>query len=213
MDLQQYDRSNLAFVLAASPCSAPIDAPRFFPLIEKGSGCWVWRGRTDRWGYGRFHSRALKRDIAATRFWFYLQTGELLPPTTFVCHHCDNPTCVRPDHLFLGTHQDNMRDMARKGRSYKGGPARAPRLGRVGKSLSPRLPDLAHHNAPNAKITECLVVEIANRYAANPMPLIKLGSEFGLARRTLREILSGRSWKHVSRPIFILPRGGRKRFL
>lgn len=83
---------------------------RFERLVEKTDGCWWWKG-TKSFGYGKM---TVKRDgkwrrLFAHRVSYELFRGEL-PPGFHACHHCDNKRCVRPDHLFLGTHQDNIRD-------------------------------------------------------------------------------------------------------
>lgn len=89
---------------------------------DKNTGCWNWiagtrpnaRGKL----YGRHHMDNGK-GIGAHRFSFMIHNGEI-PNGKYVCHRCDNPLCVNPEHLFIGTHVDNMRDMVEKGRSYKG---------------------------------------------------------------------------------------------
>jgi hypothetical protein len=81
---------------------------------KKGDGCWVWIGAKDRDGYGQF--RYLGRQTKAHRFIWERLYGQVGPDLQ-VCHRCDNPSCVRPDHLFVGTATDNNRDKAAKGRS------------------------------------------------------------------------------------------------
>lgn len=88
---------------------------RFWSHVEKTDGCWHWLAYRDRRDYGRFMVAAGK-PMLAHRFSYLLAYGEL-PDDLHVCHHCDTPSCVRPDHLFLGTDADNLRDMARKGRA------------------------------------------------------------------------------------------------
>lgn len=90
-------------------------ARRFFHRLSMGDGCWEWLGRPDRRGYGEFTTGGKK--VRAHRFSYHLFVGD--PGALFVLHRCDNPLCVRPDHLFLGTHADNMADMRAKGRGYR----------------------------------------------------------------------------------------------
>lgn len=91
------------------------DVRRFWRYVEKGSSCWLWIGYTTSKGYGsfRYGDRRLGLRVRAHRASWQLHFGPI-PDDLFVCHHCDVPNCVRPDHLFLGTHQDNMSDMLRK---------------------------------------------------------------------------------------------------
>ncbi len=88
-------------------------ADRFWPRVRKTAGCWEWTGRRYPRGYGAFTIGG--RGVQAHRVAWELARG-LIPAGMLVCHACDNPPCVRPDHLFLGTQSDNMCDMAAKGR-------------------------------------------------------------------------------------------------
>lgn len=90
------------------------DPEHFWRGVRKSRGdkCWHWKRGTDSNGYGRigWHGRV----EGAHRVAYELTYGH--PGNLFVCHHCDNPICCRPEHLFLGTAADNMRDMVAKGR-------------------------------------------------------------------------------------------------
>jgi hypothetical protein len=86
------------------------------------SGCWMWTGGTRPNSKGVPYPRHWTDDsesIGAHRFSFELVHGAI-PQSMYVCHKCDTPLCVNPDHLFLGSHQDNMRDMVAKQRSFVG---------------------------------------------------------------------------------------------
>lgn len=86
-------------------------------------GCWQWTKNKDRLGYGRLKislgTRLLFKTSSAHRFAWELIVGEI-PEGMCVLHKCDNRACCNPDHLFLGTQQDNMQDMHKKGRGPKG---------------------------------------------------------------------------------------------
>lgn len=98
-----------------------VDAPeRFWARVDKSGCCWVWTGSCNNKGYGRFDGEY------AHRFSWRLLSGPI-PDGLNVLHRCDNPPCVRPDHLFLGTVSDNARDMWAKGRGVLQRPGVAPR--------------------------------------------------------------------------------------
>lgn len=88
-------------------------ADKFWSKVRKSDACWEWSGSRNGQGYGLFWNG--KRNIGAHRFAWMLMHGD--PGQMNVCHKCDNPPCVRPDHLFLGTTADNVRDMWVKGRN------------------------------------------------------------------------------------------------
>ncbi len=88
----------------------------FWANVHHGEGCWEWIGHKNPAGYGiAFHEG--KQKLAHRIVWM-TEHGQI-PAGMQVCHRCDNPSCVRPDHLFLGTNMDNARDMAAKGRQWQ----------------------------------------------------------------------------------------------
>lgn len=102
---------------------ADVFAERF--EAEPNSGCWIWTGTRNSQGYGRM--RAWGEERYAHRVSWELHRGPI-GSSQEVCHRCDTPLCVNPDHLFLGTHAENLRDMRAKGRHAHGPGRFAKRL-------------------------------------------------------------------------------------
>lgn len=134
-----------------------------------GDGCWVWRGGLEADGYGRFPDAGGWR--RAHRVAWELYYGPI-PEGLCVCHRCDNPACVRPDHLFLGTHRDNIRDRDSKGRAAAGS-----RNGR-------------------AKLTEPEVQSIREEVAAG-RSMYGIAKRRGLNPTTVQDLVSGKNWSRV----------------
>lgn len=101
------------------PSTKPETAPaRFLAKVipEPNSGCWLWTGAVTGNGYGGFHDG--ERMVGPHHYSWRLHCGEI-PDGMYVCHRCDTPLCVNPDHLFLGTPKDNQQDRTRKGRAMR----------------------------------------------------------------------------------------------
>lgn len=142
------------------------EADRFWSKVAKSDGCWEWKAGTSPHGYGRY--RLPKRAVFAHRYAYEQCVGEI-PDGLFVCHRCDNPRCVNPAHLFLGTHEDNMRDMTRKGRSTWG-----ERSGR-------------------RKLSADDVAEV-HRLRHDGLSLAQIAARFGVTRQNVHLVVSGRTW-------------------
>jgi hypothetical protein len=109
--------SRRCFNTARREAPQPPVSERFWPKVRKTGGCWEWSAATRLCGYGVLN--VLGRTVDAHRISWELHYGPI-PRGMVVCHRCDNPPCVRPDHLFLGTKRDNTHDMLRKGRGKNG---------------------------------------------------------------------------------------------
>jgi hypothetical protein len=132
---------------------------------EPNSGCWLWMGTVTN--NGRPHVLlGTGRLLTAYRVAYEFFVGPI-PDGMFVCHRCDVPICVNPDHLFLGTHADNMADMARKGRGAK--PTGGKRLGR---ELTAKMVRLVQNGHPVISVAKRFgVTNSAVRYHLNKGPL------------------------------------------
>src|SRR5574342_284261 len=111
-------RAEAAALARAAYLTPERQLARFWARVQKTPTCWLWLGTKRHLGYGVVRiggTRQKRRSILAHRFTWELMYGPI-PPGLHVCHHCDNPPCVRPSHLFLGTQRDNMQDAMRKGR-------------------------------------------------------------------------------------------------
>jgi len=138
--------------------------------VDLETGCWNWTAYVSpRNGYGQIW--AYRRKWRVHRLSYILHRGEI-PDGIDVCHHCDNRACVNPDHLFLGTRDDNMADMVAKGRQR---PCIGTKHGR-------------------AKITEADVIEIR---AIQGIPHTKIAQQYGISKTQVSTIRAGKYWKHV----------------
>lgn len=142
--------------------------------IETPDKCWEWTGCRTPLGYGILMLPSIdgskRKRIFAHRYSWDIHYGSL-PQELSVCHHCDNPPCINPNHLFLGTTADNLRDMALKGRSQQGE---------------------KHHNV---KITEATIIEI--RRLSEHMSMPEIAKSLGLQYLYVWHIVRRKKWKHI----------------
>jgi len=146
---------------------------RFRSKVRVGGpdDCWEWTGTRHRYGYGEYRSHGGK--FRASRYLFERVIGPI-PPTLCVLHRCDNPPCVNPKHLFLGTHGTNMRDSARKGRKAKG------------------------EKHSRAKLRQVQVEMIRRLYDEMEVPLVHLARLYGITPMGIGNIVHRRKWRHVA---------------
>lgn len=154
------------------------DIKRFWPKVNKShkDECWEWTGHCAKsgLGYGKFRVDGGAR--MAHRISFQIANGP--PPTDkCVCHKCDNPKCVNPNHLFLGTSAENHNDALKKGRAFCFKPMNGERH-------------------PMTKLKDVDVCEI-RRLASEGISSTELSLKFNVNRRVIATIKRGDSWKHL----------------
>lgn len=139
---------------------------KFNTRFKKTDGCWEWNGTRDGFGYGLFDYKGKRyraHSLALVLAGHTPRDGEV------ACHKCDNPKCVRPDHLYFGTARDNVHDAMNRGRLPKG----------------------ERHG--QAKLTEDQVYQI--RQASGSYTAI--ANQFGLSRASVTRIIKGKNWRHL----------------
>ena len=169
---------------------------RFWPKVNKDGPipshcpelgpCWIWTRGLGSGGYGQFWWTELKRTITAHRAAWIITNGPI-PKGIDACHHCDNPPCVRPAHLFLGTNQENQLDASRKGISS----AAQARW----RSRHPDRPATGERHGM-AKLTANQVREIRTQHSSG-FSLSQIARDYGVSVGTIWFIIAGVHWKSV----------------
>jgi len=146
---------------------------KFWQKVDKSGGesaCWPWTGCVNVYGYGV--SRFLWKQTRAHRLAYSFVNG-WIPKGMSVLHHCDNPPCCNPSHLYCGTQKENMADRSARGRNPHG------------------------ESAYQSKLTNKQVLEIRTLYAETKMSRKEIANRFQIAVGTLQKILYGDTWKHL----------------
>jgi len=144
---------------------------KFWEKVNKDTpcGCWEWTASLLSYGYGQF--RVNKKIYKAHRISWVIHNGDI-PDKLCVLHRCDNPPCVNPDHLFLGTNAENSKDMVIKGRSSHGG------------------------SHPNAALTRAKVIEI-RMWLDLKYQLKSISKAYGTSMANISRIRLRKAWRHI----------------
>ena len=147
-------------------------AERFFSKVQITPGCWLWNGARRKKGYGLFGLEG--KICSAHRVSYQMHVGTI-PSGNQVCHRCDNPRCVNPDHLFTGTSVENNADKISKGRQAKG------------------------ECMASAKLTEDDVIRIRSIYikGSTDFNTKTIAGMYGVSASHVTKILKGSKWKHL----------------
>lgn len=146
---------------------------RFWAKVQKSeTGCWLWTGMVNEHGYGRLRGPAGERGVYAHRLSYTLAYGPIADDA-HVCHRCDNPPCVRPDHLWLGNQRANNTDRDHKGRGHRG-----ERTGGV-------------------ELTARQVQAIRAARATGTISNRALARAYGVSHSTVDDVVNRHTWAHV----------------
>lgn len=141
---------------------------RFYAKVKKSKGCWLWQGSSSgRHGHGQISING--KLVPTHRFAWFLSRGEWPPAKLCVCHTCDNPPCVNPDHLFVGTRLDNVRDAVKKKRHPHG------------------------ESNGQCKLTADQVLQIRSDSRSNK----EVAKAFGICISHTKDIRQRKKWKHI----------------
>jgi len=151
---------------------------RYWSKVKKTDGCWEWQGARHQHGYGLYFMNRERGQQRAHRVSYEDALGPI-PKGAYVCHRCDNPACVRPEHLWLGSQAENLADMRAKGRHF------SPFKGQL------QVGSLNRY----AKLTEDDVRAI--RLMAPQYTRKDIAAKYGLTVSNVQYVLTRKTWKHV----------------
>lgn len=143
---------------------------RFYQKFKKTNSCWIWTGMMNK-DYGSFWFNNKIGAIIASRASWLIHIGDI-PNGKVICHKCDNPSCVNPDHLFLGSYLDNNRDKIKKSRDKRGS------------------------KISNSKLNETDIPKI-RKMREKGLTYREISEIFGVCQYTIYSIIKGWTWDHV----------------
>lgn len=149
---------------------------RFWEKVKIASydDCWEWTAAKSPDGYGCFRVNGVLRH--STHVAYELAWGIPFPKSMHACHACDNPSCVNPLHIWIGTNDDNIRD-------------------KIAKNRQPRLKGETNGQS---KLTEGQVQQILDRYEREKITQLALAQEYGISRQQMNRIVNRKKWAHVN---------------
>lgn len=148
---------------------------RFWIRVDRSNenGCWIWKGDRSKKGYGQLKINGT--NARAHRIAYKLEHG-IIPDGLLVLHRCNNPSCVRPSHLYAGTPKDNSRDLQATGYQNTNAGSRNGQ----------------------AKLNEYQVTEIRQRYAAGDVSQYELARLYSVSRSCIKDVVNHTWWHHVT---------------
>ena len=169
-----YDRSAACRKMAIERWKNDKPEDRFWKSVNKNgpNGCWIWDGARTKEDYGTFVVNG--RRMVVSRYAYALLVGKI-PEGHLVCHHCDNPPCCNPAHLFAGTSQDNVSDCISKGRTNP----------------------VKGIESPMAKLSESEVLEIISLKRSG-LTQSDIATRFGLNQSSVSRLFNKKRWKHLT---------------